>query len=729
MSAESQHVQAIRDEVVWKGWPDIELPLPMMSAIYELGFERPSSIQEVALPVIAEGRNLICEAPSGTGKTAAYAIGTLAQVNPENNVPQVLILVHTRKLVQQTSNVVSNLGTHLNIVITTLEQDWIGPPGHVLVGTPAATRDAIAHGKIKVDQIRRMVLDDAVLLLNQDHQMGSQVNLIRRCLPRDLQCLFFAKRFHDECRKFMNQIIPEAVKIAVRHGKLMVWKDDDGEAWIESGQVPRVGETHCEPAPSGGGDVASGGAIVKWRMVFNDIPYFNYDAFHSRDLVPIVVRESPSFKSKEVMTMKLTYGDIIGTLKSDGVVKDSRPGPTPGVVSWIPIRIGGVARWVTCAVRDGVGKEVYTIFERAPDNAVLTKAMEKTETGSQLPQHEHQSARDCLTPNAPQPYPVSALRADAPPFIPGPTMQRTHVARSSTLTFKAELHPVPYSEDAVVYSRLCRALGFPESFQDERMKPMSGLIESMQRALDASASSESTREYQRNPRLRPKVVAVHQNRNKALFKSFSHSVAQMEESVRNGKRVEALNLPIEDSALEACPFNLDSFHQLNCVPAFHGVQWSKCEDLLKNGFDEAFAMNGLYGNMCYSAPQSNKAMQYARADGCSVRKSKCGKHKPLIFCNCSQATNSDGMIRQRLIYGPVLLGNPYYAKGVTGTSGGKTEECGLRKPPEGYDSIVANPDIWRSDYHQQVHQEFIFRNHNGAYAYPAYVVEVEYSHA
>jgi hypothetical protein len=209
----------------------------------------------------------------------------------------------------------------------------------------------------------------------------------------------------------------------------------------------------------------------------------------------------------------------------------------------------------------------------------------------------------------------------------------------------------------------------------------------------------------------------------------------MEESVRNGKRVEALKPPFEDSVLEACPFEGGDFlHQLNCVFAFHGVPWSKCDDVLRDGFDEGYAGNGLYGSMCYVSPQSNKAMQYARADGCSARKSKCGKRKLFgnwqMFCQCSRATTSDDKIRQRLIYGPVLLGNPYYAKGVTEKSRvpGKPEEFGLRKPPEGYDSIVIEPGIWKSDSEQQVHWEYELRHHNGACAYPLLVVEVEYSH-
>merc|ERR1719506_1317492 len=146
-------------------WNDIELSLPLWNAIDELGFNTPSKFQEVAFSTIAKGRNLICELPFagvrdpctdpwGAEKTAAYSIGTLAQVNPENNVQQVVTMV-------------SKLGKYLNIGITMLKQDWTGTAGHVLVGTPRATLGVFSTETIEVDQIRCMVLDEATVLLNQ----------------------------------------------------------------------------------------------------------------------------------------------------------------------------------------------------------------------------------------------------------------------------------------------------------------------------------------------------------------------------------------------------------------------------------------------------------------------------------------------------------------------------------------------------------------------------------
>jgi len=217
VTGSTEHVSA-------RSWDDLELPPPLMNAIYELGFARPSKIQEVALPIIAKGRNLIGQAHNGTGKTAAYSIGTLAQVNPKENQPQVLILAHTRELAQQVAGVVSDLGKYLNIVITTLvpKQDWTGTPGHVLVGTPGKTLEYCKKRWIKVDLIKCMVLDEADVMLNQDNQMGPQVNMVRRFLPTDLQTILFSATFPDQVRAFASQIIQKAAKIVVRKEELTV---------------------------------------------------------------------------------------------------------------------------------------------------------------------------------------------------------------------------------------------------------------------------------------------------------------------------------------------------------------------------------------------------------------------------------------------------------------------------------------------------------------------------
>jgi ATP-dependent RNA helicase DDX19/DBP5 len=205
-------------------WDDLNLPQPLMNAIYEMGFHRPSKIQEVALPILARGRNLIGQAHNGTGKTAAYSIGCLAQINPAERVPQVLILAHTRELAQQVAGVVGDLGKYLGVVITTLvpKQEWSGTPGHVLVGTPGKTLEYCKKRWVKVDKVKCMVLDEADVMLNQDNQMGPQVNMVRRFLPQDLQTILFSATFPDQVRAFASQIIQKAAKIVVRKEELTV---------------------------------------------------------------------------------------------------------------------------------------------------------------------------------------------------------------------------------------------------------------------------------------------------------------------------------------------------------------------------------------------------------------------------------------------------------------------------------------------------------------------------
>ena len=81
--------------------------------IFEAGFEKPSPIQEEAIPVALTGRDILARAKNGTGKTAAFTIPALEKINPKNSKIQCLILVPTRELALQTSQVCKTLGKHL----------------------------------------------------------------------------------------------------------------------------------------------------------------------------------------------------------------------------------------------------------------------------------------------------------------------------------------------------------------------------------------------------------------------------------------------------------------------------------------------------------------------------------------------------------------------------------------------------------------------------------------
>ena len=87
----------------------------LLRSIYSFGFETPSAIQKRAIVPLMQGRNLIAQAQSGTGKTAAFSIGTLQQIEVEKKICQAILLAPTRELALQTQEVVKNLSQYLDI--------------------------------------------------------------------------------------------------------------------------------------------------------------------------------------------------------------------------------------------------------------------------------------------------------------------------------------------------------------------------------------------------------------------------------------------------------------------------------------------------------------------------------------------------------------------------------------------------------------------------------------
>ena len=111
--------------------------------IFENGFEKPSPVQEQAIPVMLQGRNILARAKNGTGKTAAFIIPCLEKVDPSKNEIQILLLVPTRELALQTSSIVKQFSKYLKIecMVTTggtsLQDDILrlSNPVHILAGT------------------------------------------------------------------------------------------------------------------------------------------------------------------------------------------------------------------------------------------------------------------------------------------------------------------------------------------------------------------------------------------------------------------------------------------------------------------------------------------------------------------------------------------------------------------------------------------------------------------
>ncbi|AGO11443.1 AaceriACR197Wp [[Ashbya] aceris (nom. inval.)] len=188
---------------------DFYLRRELLMGIFEAGFERPSPIQEEAIPIALARRDILARAKNGTGKTAAFVIPTLEIVKPKVNKIQALIMVPTRELALQTSQVVRTLGKHCGIscMVTTggtnLRDDImrLNEPVHVLVGTPGRVLDLASRKVADLSECSLFVMDEADKMLSRDFK--SLVEQILSFLPQNHQSLLFSATFPLTVKEFM----------------------------------------------------------------------------------------------------------------------------------------------------------------------------------------------------------------------------------------------------------------------------------------------------------------------------------------------------------------------------------------------------------------------------------------------------------------------------------------------------------------------------------------------
>ncbi|MBQ9274490.1 MAG: DEAD/DEAH box helicase [Succinivibrio sp.] len=154
---------------------DLQLSAPVLRAVHALGFEAPTPIQERAIPVMLRGDDLIGQAQTGTGKTAAFALPLLSLLDTENRDIQCLILEPTRELALQVSEALQGFARYLeNFRVAPIYggasyQNQIRSLRHgaqVVVGTPGRLIDLIEQGKLDLEQVRYLVIDEADEMLH-----------------------------------------------------------------------------------------------------------------------------------------------------------------------------------------------------------------------------------------------------------------------------------------------------------------------------------------------------------------------------------------------------------------------------------------------------------------------------------------------------------------------------------------------------------------------------------
>lgn len=194
-----------------RSFEDFYLKRELLMGIFEAGFEKPSPIQEEAIPVAIAGKDILARAKNGTGKTAAFVIPTLEKVKPKLNKIQALIMVPTRELALQTSQVVRTLGKHCGIscMVTTggtnLRDDImrLNEPVHILVGTPGRVLDLASRGVTDLSECHLFIMDEADKMLSRDFKVLAEQ--ILSFLPERRQLLLFSATFPITVKEFMVQ--------------------------------------------------------------------------------------------------------------------------------------------------------------------------------------------------------------------------------------------------------------------------------------------------------------------------------------------------------------------------------------------------------------------------------------------------------------------------------------------------------------------------------------------
>ena len=194
-----------------KEFEDFYLKRELLMGIFEAGFEKPSPIQEEAIPIALTGRDILARAKNGTGKTGAFTIPTLQQINPKVSQIQAVLLVPTRELALQTSQVCRTLGKHLGLEImvstggTGLKDDImrLGQTVHVLIGTPGRILDLSSKGIADLKNCKIFVMDEADKLLSREFQPVME-SLLSLCHP-DRQVMLFSATFPELVKDFRDR--------------------------------------------------------------------------------------------------------------------------------------------------------------------------------------------------------------------------------------------------------------------------------------------------------------------------------------------------------------------------------------------------------------------------------------------------------------------------------------------------------------------------------------------
>ncbi len=220
------------------------LPLsqPLLSNLESMGYHTMTPIQALSLPKILQGKDIIGQGKTGSGKTAAFSLGLLSNLNVKRFRVQSLVLCPTRELADQVAGEIRTLAraVHNIKVLTLCGGTPMGPQigslehgAHILVGTPGRILDHLLKGRIDLSELNTLILDEADRMLDMGFQ--ESLDTIIEYAPKQRQTLLFSATFPSEIEAMASGLMmePEIVKVESNHDQTTItqhfYQIDDNE--------------------------------------------------------------------------------------------------------------------------------------------------------------------------------------------------------------------------------------------------------------------------------------------------------------------------------------------------------------------------------------------------------------------------------------------------------------------------------------------------------------------
>ncbi|MGI9215592.1 MAG: ATP-dependent RNA helicase DbpA [Hydrogenophaga sp.] len=226
------------------GFGTLPLSPATLANLQQLGYLSMTPIQAACLPPALLGKDLIAQAQTGSGKTAAFALALLANLNPRRFAVQTLVLCPTRELADQVTTEIRRLArADDNIKVVTLcggvplrgQLATLEHGAHIVVGTPGRLMDHLERGSLQLDALNTLVLDEADRMLDMGF-FDDIVKVAKQC-PKERQTLLFSATYPEGIAKLAAQFMrdPQTIAVQSQHSSAQI-----EQRWYEVGEKERL---------------------------------------------------------------------------------------------------------------------------------------------------------------------------------------------------------------------------------------------------------------------------------------------------------------------------------------------------------------------------------------------------------------------------------------------------------------------------------------------------------